>query len=122
LQKDGFKIAIDDLYVSDDIDWMSLEILDKLLEAWIYPDYLKLDGRHCMAIQNNSISTIELTKIRTLIWQFAKRKPITLVAEWIQDREHAKKIKDLFGQIDGITIIYQGREIKESNFKEKIIK
>ena len=46
---------------------MSLEILDELLEVGIYPDYIKLDGKHSMAIRDNTIDLVELSKIITLI-------------------------------------------------------
>jgi EAL domain-containing protein (putative c-di-GMP-specific phosphodiesterase class I) len=67
LQTMGFSIAIDDLYVSEKNNGMSLEILNELLEVGIYPDYIKLDGKHCMAIQDDSITDTELGKIITLI-------------------------------------------------------
>ncbi len=119
LQAMGLSIAIDDLYVSEKNNGMSLEILNELLEVGIYPDYIKLDGKHCMAIQDDTITDTELGKIITLIWQFALRKSTTVVAEWVQDIEHAKKIKHIFLGIHGINIIFQGRQINTWNFGEK---
>jgi EAL domain-containing protein (putative c-di-GMP-specific phosphodiesterase class I) len=121
LQNTGFSIAIDDLYVSKMDQWMSLEILDNLLEFGIYPDYIKLDGKHSMAIQDGSISNIELDRIKTLIWQFALVKPTIVVIEWIQDMEHAEKINAVFQGINWIILIFQGREINIENFwKNKV--
>lgn len=117
LQKNWFSLAIDDLNVSTKNKWMSKEILDKLLSRGIYPNSLKLDGKHSMDIRDDSITEVDLNHIKTLIWQFALQKPITIVAEWIQDMEHAKKIRNLFLDIKGeINIVYQGREINTWNF------
>lgn len=120
LQNNGFSVAIDDLYVSEKNEWMSIEILNELLGIGVYPDYIKLDGKHSMAIRDASISDIDLGKIKTLIWQFALQKPITVVAEWIQDTEHATKIREIFQGISWINLIFQGREINSWNFGEKI--
>lgn len=128
IQENWFSIAIDDLYVSEQNKWMSIEILDELLGVDVYPDYIKLDGKHSMAIRDGSITQSELAKIGSLIWQFAYKKPITVVAEWIQDMAHAKQIQDFFYTIrkndishtmNEITIIFQGREIKAGVFGEK---
>lgn len=116
LQNNGFSIAIDDLYISEENEWMSIEILNELLEIWIYPDYIKLDGKHSMAIRDNNISQSDLWKIKSLIWQFALQKKITVVAEWIQDMEHAEKIMKIFQDINWIDLIFQGREINIGNF------
>lgn len=119
LQNSGFSIAIDDLYVSEENEWMSIEILNELLDMGIYPDYIKLDGKHSLAIRDNSISKTDLGKIKTLIWQFALQKKITVVAEWIQDMEHATKIREIFQDITWINLIFQWREINIWNFGEK---
>lgn len=128
IQENWFSIAIDDLYVSEQNKWMSIEILDKLLEADIYPDGIKLDGKHCMAIRDGSITESELAKIGSLIWQFAYQKPMIIVPEWIQDMTHAKQIHDFFDTIkkndisqtmNEITIVFQGRELKAGIFGEK---
>lgn len=119
LQADGFSIAIDDLYISDKNTWLSIEILDELLNAGIYPDSIKLDGKHCMAIWDDTISTDELDKIRTLIWQFALMKPITITLEWIQDMEHAKKVSAIFSGIPEITLVFQWIKINPWNFGER---
>lgn len=128
IQENWFSIAIDDLYVSEQNKWMSIEILDELLEAEVYPDYIKLDGKHSMAIRDGSISKSELGKIGSLIWQFAYKKSITVVAEWIQDMPHAKQIQDFFDAIKkndtshtmrDINIVFQWIKIKEGIFGEK---
>ena len=69
-----------------------------------------------MAIRDNNISQSDLWKIKSLIWQFALQKKITVVAEWIQDMEHAEKIMKIFQDINWIDLIFQGREINIGNF------
>lgn len=119
LQEAWFRIAIDDLCISEKSDWLSIEILDSLLEAGIYPNYIKLDGKHSLSILDNSIDFSELRKIIILIWQLAAIRPTTLIVEWIQDLDHARKINELFLGIKWLDLVFQGRNINQSNFGKK---
>lgn len=97
LQDNWFILAIDDLYIWENNTWMSKEILDDLLLEGIYPDIIKLDGKHSIDILNSNISAIHLKEIKTLIWQFTMMRPTTtIVAEWIQNMKHAKKYETYF--------------------------
>ena len=121
LQKSGFSIAIDDLYLDEIQEGMSKEILEIFIEKEICPNFIKIDGRHiqkiCSINTNSDIKTNEETKIlihhlREVIWQFSLfNEPPIFIAKWIQNTDEAKKIQELLAT-KKIEFFFQWRNIQ----------
>lgn len=116
LKQYGFSIAVDDLYIGNNPDSMSKEILETLIEEGISPDFIKLDGSHMEDLKEWKLDSILLDNMKQLISYFSiqKNKPI-LIAEWVKNSEHGKYIQDIFWSC-GLDIWYQWRDINPENF------
>jgi EAL domain-containing protein (putative c-di-GMP-specific phosphodiesterase class I) len=106
-----FSIAIDDFCVSDSQIWISREILVALYENGINIDYLKIDWWHIMDIYNDTISPIDLAKLRQVIKLF-KEKWVVFIAEFVQNKEHADLITRKIG-CPWAKILFQWRYLNE---------
>lgn len=96
IQQRWYSIALDDLNLKGEDKNMSKKTLEDLIIAWVYVDMLKIDGIHMMDIFNNKIISQEIDNIRQLIQQLTCLrwdKGLRVVAEWVQDEEHMRKIK-----------------------------
>lgn len=116
LRKHGFSIAIDDLHVGENIS-LSKDILRTLSEEGVSVQYIKLDGNHTKEILEGTMSKETLQWIYKLFLCFshAKQPPI-IIAEWIQDSEHARKVYDIFHPA-WLEIWFQWYKLQAGNFR-----
>ncbi len=107
LQEEGFAIAIDDLVLWGYTESMSEEILFALHEAWIYLDYIKIDGSISMSVLKWTISESEKSELIQIIYQYSRLFEKTVfVFEWIQNTVHASHLLKVLN-IDPAKILFQ---------------
>lgn len=117
LQREWFSIAVDDLYILNNTpECMSKEILESLIEADIYPDYIKIDGRQIDGIYKWELSSFEIGHLKEIIGYFSllPNKPV-FILEWIQNTDHAIQITNLLWR-NGIEFLFQWMHIKAWEF------
>ncbi|MBP9778989.1 EAL domain-containing protein [Candidatus Gracilibacteria bacterium] len=116
LQNLGFAIVIDDLCICGQVNLVSLELFEILLEEKILPEYIKIEGIYAEEIREGTLSEYHLHYLREIIGLISllPKKPI-VIFEWIQDTHHAVLIEKVLG-LDGVQFLYQGRSIKHGSF------
>ncbi len=116
LKESWYSIAIDDLSIDDNNPGMSLENLETLHAKKIFPEYIKIDGKHIDAIRNGNFPESKIKHLREVIWVFSVlQNPPIFIAEWIQDTEHALLIKKTLGT-SRAEFLYQWRNIQNWKF------
>lgn len=116
LQESGFTIAIDDFLLWDNTTSMSKEILITLHEAWIYLDYIKIDGSIIEGIREWKLSLDEISELKQVIWENARLSRRTMfILEWIQNTDHALQLLQVL-EMNSERILFQWRNINSENF------
>ncbi|MBX9809449.1 hypothetical protein K2X92_03620 [Candidatus Gracilibacteria bacterium] len=116
LQESGYSIAVDDLSIDDGNPGMSLENLETLHAKKIFPEYIKIDGKHIEDIRNGSFPESKIKHLREVIGVFSVlQNPPIFIAEWIQDTEHALLIRNTLATSKA-EFLYQGRNIQNGKF------
>lgn len=116
LQESWYSIAVDDLSIDDSSPGMSLENLETLHAKKIFPEYIKIDGKHIEDIRNGNFPESKIKHLREVIWVFSVlQNPPIFIAEWIQDTEHALLIKKTLGT-SRAEFLYQWRNIQNWKF------
>lgn len=113
----GFKVAIDDilpgpLYEKYSIPYNSgAANLDKLSEAWIVPDIIKIDGKIIRTILDEKI--VYDLELLSFIWEWKNAWVNEIVAEWVQSVEEARFLEKHYG-----ISMYQWYKIHPEDFKK----
>ncbi len=117
LKRLGFKLAIDDIFFSEDttVEEINMwkENLDTLLRNKIIPDYVKVDGKQLelMYINRNNIKfQLIIQKYKDEIVKI-KQFGCIIIWEWIKNAEDAK-----FAAYLGCDL-FQWQDLKPSHFK-----
>lgn len=112
----GFKVAIDDilpwiLYKKYSIPYNSgSDNLNKLLDAWIIPDIIKIDGKIIRTILDKNIDNdLELL---SFIWEWKNFWVNEIVAEWVQSPDEARFLEKHYW-----ISMYQGNSINPKQFE-----